>query len=290
MSESSSGRQLTGDDIISELIRNVESGVFKVRYTALVPCVFNVYLHASDYDQLHPIEDFVRGEAKEALNDHLAKLNKGSGLAIARWLGIGAGQQLEFKKLEPDWTLEFHPDAEERLRPGDIEVYSELGAAQRAEFGSGAMTTFITRKPVEQPAAEQPAGSAAPGTSRTDRQVHGYLRYQDSGGEKTFPITRDQTVIGRGGKAFWVDLKLEGPPDISREHCRIRRDPATGNFFIKDLSQYGTTVDGVEVPSSLERSPQGEKVDRNVESPLPPRARLGLAGVFDLDFEAVQAK
>jgi hypothetical protein len=289
MPEFTTGRQLTGDDIISELIRNVESGVFKVRYTALVPCIFNVYLHSSDYEQVRPIEEFVRGEAKAALNDHLTKLNKASGPAIARWLGIGGGQQVEFKKLEPDWALEFHPDAEDRLRPGDIEVYSELGTGQRAEFGSGAMTTFITRKPVERP-AEQTEESAAPGTSRTDRQVHGYLRYEDSSGGKTFPITRDQTVIGRGGKAFWVDLKLEGPADISREHCRIRRDPATGSFFIKDLSQYGTTVDGAAIPSSLERSPQGEKVDRNVELPLPARARIGLAGVFDLEFEAAQAQ
>src|SRR6185369_1838757 len=171
---------------------------------------------------VRPIADFVRTEAKAALNDHLAKLNKTSGPSIGRWLGIGADRRLEYKKLEQDWSIEFHADSEERLRAGDIEVYSELGTGQRAEFGSGAMTTFITRKPVEEP-AEPSADAPAAGTARTDRQVHGYLRYEDSACGKTFPITRDQTVIGRGGKAFWVDLKLEGPADISREHCRIRR-------------------------------------------------------------------
>ena len=37
--------EVTGDDIISELIRNAD----EVRYTILVPCIFNVYLHPQDY-------------------------------------------------------------------------------------------------------------------------------------------------------------------------------------------------------------------------------------------------
>ena len=87
-----------------------------------------------------------------------------------------------------------------------------------------------------------------------------------------------------------MDLKIEGPADVSREHCRIRRDPATGKFSIKDVSQYGTTVNGEPIPSSLERSPTGEKIDRNLELPLPPSAKIGLAGVFFLEFEAAQSE
>jgi len=294
MAEPISERQITGDDIISELIRNIEAGAFKVRYTTLVPCVFNVYLHHDDYEQIRPVAEFVRTEAKQALSDHLAALNKASGpAAIVKWFGVGGDRQMEYKILEEDWTVEFHPDDEERLRRGDIEIYSELGSTQRAEFGAGAMTTFITRRPVESaPAPVAGSGSTAPAssTARTERQVLGYLRYSDDEGGKTFPITRDQTVIGRGGKAFWVDLKLEGPADISREHCRIRRDPATRQFFIKDLSQYGTTVNGEPIPSSLERSASGEKVDRNVEVPLPSAARIGLAEVCFIEFEAVRSE
>lgn len=286
MPQPSSARPITGDEIISELIRNVEAGAFKVRYTVLVPCIFNVYLHAEDYDQIRPISEFVRTEAKAALADHLASLNKG-GPSITRWLGIGGDRQLTYKILEPDWTVEFHRDEEERLRRGDIEVYSELGTGERADLGAGAKTTFITRRPSEQSEAEPPGA----GTQRTDRHVHGYLRYKTgSGGDTTFPITRDLTVIGRGGKAFWVDLKVEGPADVSREHCRIRRDPASGAFFIKDLSQYGTTVNGQEVPTSLDRTESGEKIDKNVESPLPDRANIGLAGVFFIEFEATRAE
>jgi predicted component of type VI protein secretion system len=83
-----------------------------------------------------------------------------------------------------------------------------------------------------------------------------------------------------------VDLKLEGPPDVSREHCRIRRDAKTGAFFIRDLSQFGTTVNGSPLPKSVERVEGGEKVDRNREAPLPSPARITLADVCTLEFEA----
>jgi FHA domain len=279
MPEESRTRQITGDDIISELIRNVDVGAFKVRYTVLVPCVFNVYLHPEDYELIRPISDFIRKEARQALADHLAELNKvPSRPAFARWLGGKDCKSPEHKILERDWSIEFHRDEEERLRPGDIEIYSDLGTGQQAELGAGAMTTFITRRPSE---AAAPAETSVP----ADRQVYAVLRYSEAAGERTFPMTREQIVIGRGGKAVWVDLKLDGPADISREHCRIRRD-ASGQFYLKDLSQYGTAINGNPVPSSVERNAAGDKVDRNVEVPLPARASITLAEVFTLDFEA----
>lgn len=101
-------------------------------------------------------------------------------------------------------------------------------------------------------------------------------------------MTREEIVVGRGGKAVWVDLKLDGPPDISREHCRIRRDPDSGRFFVKDLSQYGTAVNGTAIPTSIERTEHGDRVDRNVEVMLPSAAQIALAGVLVLEFEAKQ--
>jgi len=112
------------------------------------------------------------------------------------------------------------------------------------------------------------------------------VRYQDSGMDKTFVMTSEEIVIGRGGKAVWVDLKLEGPADVSREHCRIRRDAETGTFFIRDLSQFGTTVNGAPIPNSVDRVEGGEKVDRNREVVLPSPARITLADVCTLEFEA----
>jgi hypothetical protein len=267
---------ITGDDIISELIRNVDAGLFKVRHTVLLPCRFNVYLHQQDFDLIHPIAHVVRQEAKQALTEHLERLNKvrpQSGLV--KRLGLAnPPSKPEYKILEKDWSVEFHRGEEDRLGPGEIEIYSDLGTEQKAELGAGAKTTFVTRNPVEAPSP----GVAALAT----------LRYTDGHGEKVFAMTREEIVVGRGGKAVWVDLKLDGPPDISREHCRIRRDPASGSFFVKDLSQYGTAVNGKAIPTSIERSEQGDRVDRNVEVLLPPAAQIALAGVLVLEFEAKQ--
>jgi hypothetical protein len=271
----STANQITGDDIISELIRNADAGWFKVRYTILVPCIFNVYLHPRDYELVQPIADLLREEAVRALKEHLSKLNKPrTGRPFGKH---SAGEaRPEYKILEKEWVIQFHSDQEERLRPSEIEIYSELGSARPKDFGAGAMTTFITR---------HNAGNNE-GTHSQVRPVLARVRYRDSGMDKTFMMTSEEIVIGRGGKAVWVDLKLEGPADISREHCRIRRDPQTGTFFIRDLSQFGTTVNGAAIPNSVERVEGGEKVDRNREVLLPSPARIMLADVCTLEFEA----
>jgi len=275
--------QITGDDIISELIRNADAGWFKVRYTVLVPCIFNVYLHPRDYELIQPIAELLREEAVRALKEHLSDLNKPrTARPFGKRFGSAGEPRPEYKILEKQWVIQFHGDQEERLRPGEIEIYSELGSARPKDFGAGAMTTFITRHPA--------GGSAAVNSEGADqvpaRGVLARVRYRDSGMDKTFVMTSEEIVIGRGGKAVWVDLKLEGPADISREHCRIRRDPETGTFFIRDLSQFGTTVNGIPIPNSVDRVEGGEKVDRNREALLPSPARITLADVCTLEFEA----
>jgi hypothetical protein len=45
-------------------------------------------------------------------------------------------------------------------------------------------------------------------------------------------------------------------------------------------------VNGRTIPTSIERTEQGERVDRNIEVPLPPAANIGLADVLVIHFEA----
>ena len=282
----SAANQITGDDIISELIRNADAGRFKVRYTILMPCIFNVYLHPRDYELIQPIADLIREEAVRALKEHLSGLNKPRNpRPFGKRFGSAGEPRPEYKILEKQWVVQFHGDQEERLRPGEIEIYSELGSARPKDFGAGAMTTFITRHTAGDSVTV--AGNSEGAQPQVPaRPVLARVRYRDSGIDKTFAMTSEEIVIGRGGKAVWVDLKLEGPADISREHCRIRRDPNTGAFFIRDLSQFGTTVNGAPIPNSVERIDGGEKVDRNLEVLLPSPAKITLAGVCTLEFEA----
>ena len=94
--------------------------------------------------------------------------------------------------------------------------------------------------------------------------------------------------IGRGGRDYWTDLTLHTLPDVSREHIRLRHDPESGKFFLKDLSRLGTTIDGKRIPSSIDYAGE-EKKDKNLEVVLPPNARIGLADVVFLNFRAASS-
>ena len=122
-------------------------------------------------------------------------------------------------------------------------------------------------------ATPKPPAASFPEDDGTKGRAFAYIRYADQEGPKVVEVTKNQIIIGRGGRSYWVDLKLETEPDVSREHCRIRRDEQTDRFTIEDLSQFGTAVNG-------------KPVDKNAVSELPPRAVISLAGVIDLTWEA----
>jgi len=268
--------RVTGEEILSEIVRNMEAGLFRIRYTTLVPAVFRVYLHPDDYEPIRGAVPFLAAEIKRVLAERLTGWNARPGL-LQRLAG-GAGPRTEYKILAEDWTVEFYPETEGQLARGDIEIYSELGAPPKPEYGAGSMTRRITRRDAEgrTTSREEHIPAAGPAFAR--------IRYQDGAGTHEYAVTTNQVVVGRGGKAYWVDLRLDAPPDVSREHCRIRRDPASGRFYLKDVSQFGTTVNGQPVPSSIE-TVDGKPQDKNVEFPLPDRARIGLANMLFLDFE-----
>jgi hypothetical protein len=272
--------RVTGEDILAEIVRNMEAGLFRIRYTTLVPGVFRIYLHPDDYEPIRGAVPFLVAEVRRVLGERLAQWNAKPGI-LQRLAGTGT--RTEYKILADDWTVEFYPDTEGRLARGDIEIYSELGVPPKPEYGVGQATRRITKRDASGATSSrvEPVPAAGPAWAR--------IRYSDNGGPHEFAVTADQVVIGRGGKAYWVDLKLDSAADISREHCRLRRDPASGRFYLKDVSQFGTTVDGTPVPSSVE-TVDGAPRDRNVEVPLAKKARIGLAGMVFLDFEQTEGR
>jgi pSer/pThr/pTyr-binding forkhead associated (FHA) protein len=106
----------------------------------------------------------------------------------------------------------------------------------------------------------------------------------DNLGPRVFVMDKPDIKIGRGGQFRLVDLQLDASVRISRVHARIRRDDR-GRFFIKDLSEWGTTVDGQRIARGVTK--EGDEVrEIDVEAELPPRARIGLADVLVLEFTA----
>ncbi|HKD07782.1 MAG TPA: FHA domain-containing protein [Bryobacteraceae bacterium] len=299
MSARAPGR-LQGDDLIGEVLRNMEEGIFRIGGKSLVPSVYRIYLHPDDFEPFRYVAPFISGEIRAALDERLASWNRSKRrLAHSLLEKIGAGEAIEAVeavRASDSWIVEMYPDLDGKLKPGEIEVYSDFGAPQKADYGAGSLTRRIFPKgqePHDEPAeSEEPDVTATVLTSArtepvgpaparaaindddesTKPRAFAYIHYVDNQGPKTFEVTKNQMVIGRGGRSYWVDLKLETLPDVSREHCRIRRDPETGRFTIEDLSQFGTAVNG-------------KPVGKNSSMELPRRGAISLAGVLDLKWE-----
>jgi len=296
--------RLQGDDLVAEVLRNMEEGLFRIRQKTLVPAIYRIYLSADDYEPFRDVVPFIAGEIRTALDERLSSWNASPRKVAAGLLKkFGAGDAIapnQFVRVADSWVVEIYPDLDLKLQPGEIEVHSELGSPQKADYGGGSLTRRIAAKRPETepvaPAEAEPAQPEAAPTIRTpatpppppaseiqaeshnSEQTKGlvlaYLHFADQHGQQSYEVTKNQVVIGRGGRSYWVDLKLETLPDVSREHCRIRRDTETGRFTIEDVSQFGTAVNG-------------KPVGRNASAELPRRATISLAGVIDLQWEAV---
>ena len=275
--------RLQGDDLIGEVLRNMEEGLFRIRRKTLVPAIYRIYLSPEDYEPFRDVVPFIAGEIRTALDEKLASWNRSRRkLASTLLQKIGAGEAAapsEYVRVTDAWTVEIYPDLDGKLQSGEIEVHSELGAPQKTDYGAGSLTRRIIPKKAEPaepppPSEQQEAGDKEDNSEQTKGRAFAYLRYVDQQGQQTFEVTKTQVVIGRGGRSYWVDVKLETLPDVSREHCRIRRDPETGRFTIEDVSQFGTAVNGTPV-------------GQNASADLPRRATISLAGVIDLQWEAL---
>src|SRR5579871_2664792 len=66
----------TGRDVILEILRNMREGLEPLQYSILAPSVFRVYLHADDLERLRGIIPRIAGEARRALEDEVAVLNR----------------------------------------------------------------------------------------------------------------------------------------------------------------------------------------------------------------------
>ena len=289
----SAGERATGKDIILDIVENMRAYQEELLYSSVVPTAFDVHLHASDYDRLEGIFPAITAEARRALDEELARQNKRFGPAWLRKLTQPTGPA---QPAHDGWTITFYRDENDELGPGEVLVDSRLTLPPTPELGAGTRTRRITTSRIGQhtttrsqvitePGASPPvtvpvAVDAPEGTAAT---VFATITYEDNSGRHTREITESQLVIGRGGSGYWVDLRLDAAQDVSREHVRLRRDALTGQFYLKDVSAYGTTVNGQRVASSLDTS-NGSKRDLNVEIPLPPVARIGLAEMVFLDF------
>lgn len=270
-------------DLIDAVLENMRNNLEPLKYSTLAPSRYLVYLHPSEYARIEGIFPLLQKEVARALAEELDRLNHRS--TMRRYLDRLFGAEPTVHNPAMEWHVEFLRDADGELKEGDILIDSELLLPGPVELGAGERTRRVTtmragprttthREVVDRPATVAVAAPVA------------RLRYEDNSGGHTYDITKDSVTIGRGGIAYRVDVRIDGSVDVSREHLRIRRDADTGRFFAIDLSSLGTSLNGTRLPKGYDEV-DGSKRENGVETPLPDRARLGLADTVYLDFEAI---
>jgi len=270
--------RISGQIIIDEIIRNMELGRLEMGYSILLPCIFSVYLHPDDYARIAGVQEIIKEDAKRVLSARMAEWNRGGSLLKRGARGaLGAKPRKDFRIAQNDWWIEFFADSEGAVPLGDVEIHSELNDVTQPGY-RGVKTTLIEREPsvtalrvARDRAQRGPLPTSV--TRRPASEVYAEIRYQDDSGPQTYYVTQNEISIGRGGEDLWVDLPLYANEEVSREHLRLRRDPATGAFTVLDKSRNGTWLNG-------------RRLARGAEEKLPDRAEIGIAEVIKLAFEA----
>lgn len=271
---------LAGRDIIDEVVRNMRSNREALRYSIVVPGAFQVRLHPLDFERLQGLVPRIVEECGRALDEELERLNRAGRLDHVRE-AVGL-RRLEWRRLGDRWDVSVLADPNDEVSLGDVAVHSSLAV----EVPGGWSGTETRRVRTSRRGERTETRESAAGGVITDAlpRVLATLSYRDENGDGEYAMQKEHLVVGRGGTGHWVDLKLRASSDVSREHVRIRFEPGVG-FFIRDVSRFGTTVNGRSIPTSIEER-DGERVDIGLEAPLPRVAEIGLAGVLVIRFHA----
>ena len=265
--------------------------LYPLPFTTIAPAVYHVYLHPEDFATIEGITPTLVEQIRTALSREVDRTNRAGAGRVRGWVA----HLLERDTLPPiempasGWDVHIRPDANGELAPGQLGIVSTLAVPAPPDYG-GTPTTRIVRAVVSEGArtasVREAAGvevAATPTVVPAGPRDRARLRYHDDAGPHEFVMRKDALSSGRGGSAAWVDVQVVTGTRVSREHLRLRVD-AAGQFFVQDVSLWGVTIDDVPVPPAL-KGPEGV-AGPGPEVPLPRRARIGLAGLVTIEFEA----
>jgi hypothetical protein len=279
--------------------------LYPLPFSTIAPATYHVYLHPDDFDAIDGVSARVIGQIQQALTAEVEKINQGLRRSARRVLS----RLLDREELPPielpagGWEVHLCADRNGELARGQLGIVSTLAMPAPPEY-AGTPTTRIVRSvvgggrrvtsttdvapaAVATPVAVPARDSSATSTDVRDNRERARLTYLDEQGPHVVLMRKDSLSIGRGGSAAWVDVQITGSSKVSREHLRLRVD-ARGQFFVQDVSLWGTSVDGVPIPPAV-KSAEGV-AQPGPEHPLPPKARIGLADAIVIEFDATPVR
>jgi FHA domain len=276
-------RRRPARDLISAVLENMRRNLEPLRYSTLAPSRYVVYLHPAEHARIESILPLLQDQTARALAEELQRLNRRS--IVQRYAERVVGwQQPPVESAAGEWHVEFLPDPDGEVAEGAILIDSDLRLPQSPELGGGRTRRITTVHLAQRVTTRQRTVSDPPAAPAA--HVFARVTHDDEAGRHEFEIVKDSVTIGRGGVTYPVDIRIASSPDVSREHARIRCDSETGRFHLIDLSSLGTTLNGRHVPRGYDEV-NGTKRENGMETPLPDRARIGLADTIYLDFSVV---
>lgn len=300
------------NEIIEEVLENFRAGAEDIYEKIVVPEIYWVYLHKSDYEEITQKSERIIEAAKKALTDEVNRMNEaieifekgivGKSLSKSlelynRLSGIVRGKpgkkRVKKKYAEPvkGWQISINADVENKCQPGDILIKSIIEFKKEVELQGNKTMRIVTMKidgkkivtqEVVENSSDRLSGAISQSKAKSDYLALIHLKTPD--GKTTYKMTQNTFIVGRGGAAYWVDLPILNNDKISQEHLRIHRDEISGKFFVKDLSRNGTKLNGKKLPSSIEKT-DGQVRENQTQTELRDNSTLLLAGEITLEFE-----
>ncbi|HEY3162358.1 MAG TPA: FHA domain-containing protein [Vicinamibacterales bacterium] len=249
-------RQQLPRAIARAVLANMRESIVPMLYSTIAPSAYVVYLHPDDYALIEDVVPLITTEINRALDEAIAAMND-----RPSWRRIVhlVRKPMPHIDVSARPTIDVVPDPNDRLRRGQIAVHSD--ARLPATDYAGPPTLRVT------------AAAPALATIASVRPP-AILTIEDLEGRREHALVDNPTLVGRGGDGCDVHVRLRTDGQVSKQHCRLKRDESSGAYFITDLSRNGTSVDGQRLP-------------HGVDVALPDRARIGLADALQLEFKRV---
>jgi hypothetical protein len=305
--------------IIDTIAEAMQAGVlpFDDEFS-LVPNIYQVVLHPDVFRELERVFPTIEARSKVRLDRELTRMNASSGKGVHHQImdglkGLlkidkpdtspGIPAQDRYKRGGSGWEILFTQALTSPFDVSEVLVEAVLDTTRNNNLAGSKTVKLIVRgadgsfsdqtpsgdgvspSPASPPTQRSEVGAqatSAPTSPSPSGETIARLSFKDDKGPQTFMMTQQEISVGRGGEGAKVDLLVHTLPDVSRHHLSLRYDPDTNTFLIKDLSTYGTTVDGRTVASS--RSADG---DQNYWERLQNETTIGLAGVLFIDFKSM---
>lgn len=271
---------VTPEEIIDTVLDELEAETAPSRYSVFVRSVFHIFLHPADFAALRPTFGFVEQEARRALNERLAQLNKRSMLDV--FAAAANNHRRNYRRIgNGDWKIYFYENHDSEAEENPLIVKSLFDEPRAVEERVGAATERTVRRSAA--GTRQTTSNATPATpaetQRSEPSLYATLEFEDDLGPQQFDMAKPFIRIGRKLKddamrnSIWVDCIVTVNANVSKEHCEIRFDSGNRTFFLKDTSKYGTSVNGELVP-------------KDGEVRLPGKAKIRLADAVTLHFRS----